>query len=134
MDVMPSNFHYNKNLKSFARNLRNEPTKGENSVWYEVLQNKKMKGYRFLRQRSISKYIVDFFCKDLMLVIEVDGYTHDYKVKEDEIRDKELIEFGYHILHIPDQDVFNSIENVTRAIEVTIEKIEKQRRESLLKS
>lgn len=121
---MPSNFHYNKNLKSFARNLRNEPTKGEKIVWYEVLQNKKMKGYRFLRQRSISNYIADFFCKDLMLVIEVDGYSHDYKVKEDEIRDKELMKLGYHILRIPDQDAFNSIENVIRTIEVAIEKIE----------
>ena len=121
---MPSNFHYNKNLKSFARNLRNEPTKGEKIVWHEVLQNKKMKGYRFLRQRCISKYIVDFFSKDLKLVIEVDGYTHDYKVKEDEIRDKELMKLGYHILRIPDQDVFNSIENVIRTIEVAIEKIE----------
>ena len=121
---MPSNFHYNKNLKSFARHLRNEPTNGEKIVWYEVLQNKKMKGYRFLRQRSISNYIADFFCKDLMLVIEVDGYSHDYKVKEDEIRDKELMKLGYHILRIPDQDAFNSIENVIRTIEVAIEKIE----------
>ncbi|MEO6166992.1 MAG: DUF559 domain-containing protein, partial [Chitinophagales bacterium] len=123
---MPSNFHYNKNLKSFARDLRNEPTKGEKIVWYQVLQNKRMQGYRFFRQRPISKYIVDFFCKDLMWVIEVDGYTHDYKVKEDQIRDKELVKLGLHILRIPDQDVFNGIENVIRVIEITIERIEKK--------
>ena len=120
---MPSNFHYNKNHKPFARKLRNGSTKGERLLWYKVLQNRKMLGYRFLRQRAISNYIVDFFCKELKLIVEVDGYTHEDKVDEDRIRDRKLIELGYHILRIQDEDVFGDIENVTREIEYTIEEI-----------
>ena len=120
---MPSNFHYNKNLKQFARNLRNEATKGERIVWFEILQNQKMKGYRFIRQRPIANYIADFFCKELMLVIEVDGFTHDDKAVEDKIRDQQLTALGMYTLRIPDNDVFNNIENVIRTIEITIERI-----------
>jgi len=54
--------NYNKNLKQLARKLRKNPTKAETVMWREVLGEKQMMEYRFLRQRPIGNYIVDFFC------------------------------------------------------------------------
>jgi very-short-patch-repair endonuclease len=67
---------YNPKLKPFARQLRNNMTLSEILLW-EYLKNKKMKGFDFDRQRPIDEFIVDFYCKELMLAIEIDGSTHD---------------------------------------------------------
>ena len=85
-----------------------------------------MKGYRFLRQRPILYYIADFFCKELKLVIEVDGYSHLFKVDEDKIRDKKLNLNGYEVLRVFEEDVMHDFENVVREIEYTIENIERE--------
>ncbi|MBN2773661.1 MAG: DUF559 domain-containing protein, partial [Prolixibacteraceae bacterium] len=74
---MPDNYNnYNKELKDFARKLRNNSTLAEVILWDKLLKKKQLRNYQFLRQRSIDIYIVDFFCKDLKLVIEVDGTYH----------------------------------------------------------
>ena|SRR3990167_9923776 len=110
------NNHYNKNLKPFARNLRNDSTKAEIRIWCELLRNKRMLGFQFLRQRSIGNYIADFMCKELYLIIEIDGYSHDFKYEEDIERDKKLKELGFHTLRFTDDEVKNHITNVERAI------------------
>lgn len=78
-----------------------------------------MLGYRFLRQRPIGKYIVDFFCKELKLIIELDGYTHQLEevAIKDRIREDALIKLGYSILRFEDVEVFNDLKNVSRTIE-----------------
>lgn len=63
---------YNKNLKYLARKLRKDMTFGEVLLWNE-LKDDKFWGFDFDRQRCIDNYIVDFYCKELMLAIEVDG-------------------------------------------------------------
>ncbi len=70
------NYFYNKSLKDYARNLRNEMTKSEACLWKYALKSKQMNGYTFNRQRPIGNYIVDFLCKELKLVIELDGSSH----------------------------------------------------------
>lgn len=122
---MPDNFHYNKNLKSFARRLRKDSTPGEIKLWMEVLSKKQMKGYRFLRQRPILNYIVDFFCKELKLVIEVDGSSHIFKQEQDVIRDKKLNSLGFYIIRFEEMEVRYDINNVLRELEYQIEKIER---------
>ena len=62
-------------LKEFARQLRNESTKGEVKLWTKLLHSKNT-GYQFYRQFIIDKYIVDFVCRKLKLIIEVDGGSH----------------------------------------------------------
>ena len=69
---------YNKNLKVLARKLRKEMTFGEVLLWNE-LKGDKLWGFDFDRQRCIDNYIVDFYCKDLMLAIEIDGMSHNYE-------------------------------------------------------
>ena len=72
---MFSNNHYNKKLKEYARNLRsNKSTKAEKCLWKNVLSGK-LTGERFLRQRPIGNYIVDFLAPEINLIIEIDGST-----------------------------------------------------------
>ena len=84
-----------------------------------------MRGYAFLRQRPIGNYIADFFSKELKLVIEVDGITHEYKQQEDVEKDLVLNEMGYKVLRFADNDVLNHIEIVAREIENYIDQLEK---------
>jgi len=70
-----NNYAYNKKLQPFANKLRKEMTKTEACLWKYALRASQMKGYQFRRQRPVLRYIADFLCKELKLVIEVDGIT-----------------------------------------------------------
>jgi very-short-patch-repair endonuclease len=75
-----------------------------------------MLGYDFDRQKPINNYIVDFFCNELMLAIEIDGISHDYKVVEDEMRQSKLESLGIRFLRFNDSDVKENIEGVVTSI------------------
>ena len=91
-----SNHLYNKNLQSNANRLRKEMTKAEACLWKYVLRAGTMKGFQFRRQRPVLNYIADFMCKELMLVVEVDGSIHQLEeiIKTDGVRQKALEEAG----------------------------------------
>jgi len=109
--------HYNSSKKTFARMLRLHGTRGEARLWSEVLRNKGFYGLQFNRQFAIDKYIVDFICRKLKLIIEIDGASHAHKTEADECRDKVLAEFGYNVIRITERDVLTDMPNVIRAIE-----------------
>ncbi|NJR63962.1 MAG: DUF559 domain-containing protein [Cyanobacteria bacterium CRU_2_1] len=67
---------YEPHLKELARQLRKNMTLGEVILWNH-LKGKQLHGYDFDRQRPIDRFIVDFYCKELMLAIEIDGSSHD---------------------------------------------------------
>ncbi len=69
--------------KTFARNLRYEATPEEYKVW-NVLRNRKFLNCKFRRQHVIDGFVVDFYCKELRLAIEVDGKIHDRQKDHDE--------------------------------------------------
>ena len=112
---------YNRKLVSFARKLRNNSTLGEVLFWNEV-KGKRL-GVRFSRQIPIDNYIVDFYCKDLQLAIEIDGeiHNHPYRVTKDRLRQERLEALGVTFLRFDDQDVRNNmtwvLEEVVRIIE-----------------
>jgi very-short-patch-repair endonuclease len=114
---------YNKKLKEYSRELRNNSTLSEVLLW-NYLRAGKMKGYKFNRQKPLLNYIVDFYCKDLNLVIEIDGDSHDYKYKADIIRQKEFEKYNLKFLRFEDIEVKKDIDNVLRAIEYWIEEFE----------
>ncbi len=118
-----NNYLYNKHLKPYAKKLRFDMTKAEACMWKYVLKARKMQGYPFRRQRPVLNYIVDFMCKELKLVIEVDGITHSYAkvAARDEKRDAALKTAGFTVLRFTDEEVLNSIEQVYRTIEAWIE-------------
>ena len=103
-------YNYKKNLKSNARSLREHGTLSEIIMWTQVLKARKLKGYQFHRQRPILKYIADFFCKELNLIIELDGITHEEKHEDDIIRQNNLEEHGYNVIRFPDVEVINYLE------------------------
>ena len=107
---------YKKKLKHTARMLRKNMTLSEILLWQEI-KGKQILGYDFDRQRPIDNYIVDFYCKDLQLAIEVDGESHYYEgVPERDIkRQKKLESLGVHFLRIEDELVK---EDVSIAVEM----------------
>ena len=118
---------YNPKLKEFARQLRNNSTKSEILLWLQ-LKGKQMRGYDFHRQKPIDNYIVDFFCIELMLAIELDGYSHKNieiyeKDKQKEIR---LNELGVYVLIFEDKEVYHDMQNVLRTIELYIDDYESE--------
>jgi very-short-patch-repair endonuclease len=120
------NYGYNKDLQPLARQLRKSLTKAEACLWKYALKAKQLKGHQFRRQRPILSYIVDFFCKELMLVVEVDGITHDNKTafNKDKQREKELIEAGFNVIRFTDEEVLKNISGVKAELEKVISNIE----------
>ena len=94
-------------------------TKAEACLWKYILQGRHMEGYQFRRQRPVMNYIADFMCKELMLIIEVDGITHEYAetAEKDVIRQKELESAGFTVLRYSDDEVLEDINSVYRSIE-----------------
>ena len=75
-----------------------------------------MPGYDFHRQKPLYEYIVDFFCRDLMLAIEIDGISHIGKNSEDKKRQTDLEEAGIRFLRFSDDDVFYRMDDVLNEI------------------
>lgn len=121
---MSEEYLYNKSLKPLANQLRNNSTFGEVILWSKVLRAKKMSGYQFNRQYSMQiddlSIIVDFICRELKLIIEVDGYSHNFKYDQDLLRDEKLAEKGYKVLRFSERDVKSDLGNVIRVIEICI--------------
>ncbi len=110
------NNHYNVKLKEYSRENRQKQTPGEKLLWSR-LRNKQLLNLRFLRQRAIDNYIVDFLQIETKLIIEVDGFTHDEDKYEYDIkREKKLKSLGYEVLRFSEFDVVSRIDEVVETI------------------
>jgi very-short-patch-repair endonuclease len=120
-----NHYAYNKKLRPNAHKLRYRMTKAEACLWKYVLRAGNMNGFSFRRQRPVLHYIADFMCKELMLIIEVDGITHLFEevIQKDIVRQKNLEQAGFKVIRFTDNEVLNHIETVRRAIEVVVEEI-----------
>ena len=109
---------YNPKLKKYASELRKNMTLSEVLLW-KKLKQKQVLGYDFDRQRPIDEYIVDFYCKELMLAIEIDGITHYNQLAEikDKIRQKKLESLGVSFLRFDDLTVKRDSTYVVSIIE-----------------
>lgn len=107
---------YNRKLKELARQLRKNSTLSEVLLW-KYLKGGQMLCYDFDRQKPIDDYIVDFFCSELMLAVEIDGNTHNYKIEEDIMRQERLESLGIRFLRFTDKDVKQNIEGIVITIE-----------------
>jgi len=108
---------YNRKLKPLARQLRNNSTPGEIKLWSEVLRARGFYGYQFNRQYIIGHYIVDFVCRKLKLVVELDGRSHQFKTEQDALRDQYLHDLGYRVVRIAESEVMHDLNNVIRTLE-----------------
>ena len=118
---------YNLNLKQFSRDLRKKSTIGEVRLW-EYLRRNQMMGYTFNRQKPLDRYIVDFYCAKLKLVIEVDGDYHAEKdqIATDDIRQEFLEKYSLNFLRFTETECVKEIDAVLLSIERYIEKWEKE--------
>ncbi len=116
---------YNKRNKQLSRNLRNKSTLSEVLLWNE-LKAGKIKGYKFNRQKPLDNYIVDFYCKKLNLVIEIDGETPMDKEKDDKLRQNKLEKYKLNFLRFEDNEVKKEMHNVLGKIYSYIEEFEKE--------
>ena len=114
---------YNPKLVALAKELRSNMTLGEIALWREI-KGKKL-GVRFSRQIPIDNYIVDFYCKDLLLAIEVDGSVHfeEHQLKKDKKRDKRLLSLGVKVIRFNELEVKNNLSWVIGEIESEINRI-----------
>lgn len=96
-----------------AKTLRRSQTKAERLLWSE-LRNRKFEGVKFRRQHPIGKYIADFYCNELKLVIEVDGAVHNSQDQReyDKSRTQELNEKGIVVIRFTNSEVENNLQNV----------------------
>lgn len=102
---------FNPKLKQRARELRMAGNLSEVLFWNQV-KNKQFFKLDFDRQKIIGNYIVDFYCKDLGAVVEIDGGSHDQKQEYDKERDNHLKSFGLKIFHIQDIDIKKNLDGV----------------------
>jgi very-short-patch-repair endonuclease len=104
---------YDKKLKEYARRLRNKCTKSEAILW-KSLKGKQLLGYDFHRQKPIDRFIADFYCYELKLVIELDGASHHSFVvqRKDRWRTRILEDLGLVVLRFANEEVYSDIDSV----------------------
>ena len=102
-----------------ARKLRKEMTREERHLWYDFLR-----GYpvRFMRQRPIGPYIVDFYCAKAAVVIELDGSQHysEEGIDSDQKRDCFFTEHAIHVIRIPNTEIHSHFDSVCEMIDLTV--------------
>lgn len=108
---------YNKRLKSFSQKLRAEMTKAEKILWSKI-RRKQVSNAQFYRQKPIGKYIADFYCPKLKIVIEIDGGHHyeDKNIVRDKLRNANFKQLGLTVLRFTNIDVVKNIDGVTQKI------------------
>jgi very-short-patch-repair endonuclease len=115
---------YNPKLKDLARQLRKNSTLSEVLLWQKI-KNKGL-GVQFHRQVPMLNYIVDFYCHEIMLAIEIDGDSHLHKYEYDKKREGELEQMGVKFIRFNDIDVKKNMFSVTLSLEQTVSVILKE--------
>jgi 5-methyltetrahydrofolate--homocysteine methyltransferase len=108
----------NYNYTTLRRQLRNNPTFAEQRLW-QYLRKRRFLGLKFRRQESLGRYIVDFFCYEKMLVVEVDGSIHNIPEQKeyDRIRTEFLQERNINVVRFTNDEVLYNIEYVLKRLE-----------------
>jgi very-short-patch-repair endonuclease len=110
---------YNTNNKANSKILKSNMTLPERILWFQILAKDRL-GVRFSRQIKIGNYIVDFCCLKSKLVIELDGLTHDNLSLKDKVRDDFLVELGYKVVRIQNDDVLNNLDGVDEYLKAVV--------------
>ena len=113
--------HYNPKLKALAAQLRSRGTKSEILLWNQ-LKGGQLNGLRFIRQKPIGDFIVDFYCKEVGLVIELDGLSHQCNevMDLDERKQSYLESIGLKVIRFEDEDVIRDIRNVMITLSLSL--------------
>src|SRR6188474_771068 len=109
-------------LYQYGRELRKESTKAEKLLWAE-LRNRKLNGLKFRRQHPLDKFIVDFYCNEKKLVVELDGSVHEEKINKDydEARTAMLAGLNVIVLRFQNEEVINNLKDVLNKIREVVD-------------
>ncbi|MFK7843409.1 MAG: endonuclease domain-containing protein [Sphingorhabdus sp.] len=99
-----------------AKSLRNQATPAERELW-KYISKRQVSGRKFSRQMPVGPYYADFLCRELGLIIEIDGYSHETQQAYDAKRTGDLVQLGYKVLRFANGDVLNNVEGVIGQIE-----------------
>lgn len=117
-----------ENSLELCRDFRKNPTEAEACLW-EILRAKRLVGYKFRRKHPMKDYILDFYCPELKIAIEVDGQIHmdEQQVKYDQERTNALQESGISVIRFWNSEVINNLPSVINRIRTYINthKVEK---------
>ena len=108
-------WYMNKTTQNHARENRLNPTVPEKLIWQKIL-SRKQTGYKFLRQHPIGHYIPDFYCRELKLIIEIDGDSHCLQEDYDITRTTYFQSRSLRVLRFTNRDVLYNIEGVEQLL------------------
>ena len=112
---------YDKRLTALARENRKNPTPAETLIWQKVLRSKQFEHHKFHRQKPIGPYIVDFYCAELRLVIEIDGDSHAAQADYDTQRTEHLKALGLRVIRYENRDVLNNLPGIYEHLQTNLE-------------
>ena len=112
---------YNPVLKELARRLRRKSTLCEFVLWKHI--RRRALGVEFHRQVPILEYIVDFYCHELRLAIEVDGSIHRYREEEDLKRQRSMERHDVTFIRFTNEEIKEDISNVLWRLQETVEEL-----------
>lgn len=115
------NMHYNttkandEQQKDIRKSLRKNMTPAEGVLW-KTLRGRGAGGYKFRRQQGIGPFVLDFYCPELRLCVELDGSSHDHKFEYDEQRTAFLSKQGIRVVRFRNEQIWTNIEGIVREI------------------
>ena len=124
-----NNRRWDVDYRALAKSFRKNPTPAEAALW-ERLRNRQLGGFKFRRQHVLRDKIVDFYCREALLIIELDGGVHDNPEQriKDQDRDAEFAAVGYRTLRFRNAEVLHTMDAVLSTILRTVhQRIEQQR-------
>lgn len=115
INPLHGNVNYFSDLTQMAKRNRYKPTEAENIIWQKILRYEKT-GFKFSRQKPINRFILDFYCSELNLAIEIDGSSHDTIKENDILRDEFLLQIGIQTIRFTNEEVLNNLEKVKQKV------------------
>lgn len=110
---------YNRAYIDYAKQNRKVSTKAEMIFWL-IVKNRRLFGYKFKRQKVVWHFILDFYCSELLLWIEIDGWYHNTRFDYDVYRDSEMYKKGIRIVRYKNEDIEKNLSWVIRDLEIII--------------
>lgn len=125
---LPLHIPYNKSLNEKAKSLRNNSTPAEKQFWNTLRTMPFYQTTRFNRQKPLGEYIVDFYCHEYRLVIEIDGNTHsqDGAERKDQKRTAFLESQDLQVIRFTNQEVLHKIDGVMETLQTLLEEIKEE--------
>ena len=114
---------YNPKLIEEARKNRKNQTQAEKKMWFNILKNRQFANYKFLRQKPLDNFIVDFYCAELMLAIEIDGDSHIRRKEYDILRSEKLKAHSIKVIRYTNDEIMFNLEGVYKDLKKRIKKI-----------